>query len=340
MTITTGAGTVRIAGPFFDDLRVGDRFDEAPALTLTDGHAALHQAILGNRLRVTLDVPLARQVVGADARVASPGLVWDVAIGQSTLATHRVVANLFYRGLQFHRMPMIGDTLRTVTEVVALRENSSRPDRAPTGLAALRVTTVDQADRAVLDFWRCAMLPLSESCAGTEHADDLGVFPTELDGDGLRRAVAGWRLDGFRAAVPGAHFADLVDGTTWQIEGGDVVSAASELARLALNVAIVHHDEAAGGAGRRLVYGGHTIGLAAAHVTRALPNLVTIVGWHGCEHLAPVYEGDTLHSVVALERREALPGGGGLVHLRARVSTPRDGATVDVLDWRLVGVMA
>ncbi|OOK69937.1 hypothetical protein BZL29_6006 [Mycobacterium kansasii] len=94
------------------------------------------------------------------ARTAgAPGLVCDVAIGQSTLVTQRVKANLFYRGLTFHRFPVIGDTVYTRTEVVGLRANTAKPGRAPTGLAALRMTTVDQADRLVLDFYRCAMLP-------------------------------------------------------------------------------------------------------------------------------------------------------------------------------------
>ena len=96
--------------------------DDAPGLTLTDGHAALHQAIVGDRLRLTLDAPLSRAVTGAEHVLAHPALVWDVAIGQSTTATQRVIANLFYPGLVFHRAPLIGDTLRTRTEVVALRQ--------------------------------------------------------------------------------------------------------------------------------------------------------------------------------------------------------------------------
>jgi acyl dehydratase len=85
-----------------------------------------------------------------------------VAIGQSTLVTQRVIANLFYRGLVLRRSPTIGDTLSTTTEVVALRQNSPRPGRAATGLAAPRARTVDQQKRRVLDFWRCAMLPLRD----------------------------------------------------------------------------------------------------------------------------------------------------------------------------------
>ena len=139
-------------------------FADAPALTLTEGHAALHQAIAGDRLRIALDRTLADAVAGAP--VAHPALVWDAAIGQSTLATGRVVANLFYRGLLLRRVVRLGDTLRTTTEVVARRENSLKEGRRPTGLALLRIRTVDQEDRPVLDFTRCAMLPLARRAVG------------------------------------------------------------------------------------------------------------------------------------------------------------------------------
>jgi acyl dehydratase len=328
------------AGPFFEDLRVGQVAEGAPALTLTAGHAAVHQAIVGDRLRLPLDATLSARVLGAGAGpLAHPALVCDVAIGQSTLLTQRVIANLFYRGLVLRRAPVIGDTLRTTAEVVALRQNNPREGRAATGLAVLRIRTTDQEERRVLDFWRCAMLPLRDPAGTTGHADDLDAIPAELDARVLHDAVADWDLAAFADAVPGAHAAGLVDGTRWTVQGGDVVSAAPELARLSLNIATAHHDET-GPSGRRLVYGGHTIGLAAAQLTRALPNLVTIVAWHGCDHVGPVFEGDTLFSGVELEGVEPLSRGGALVHLRSRVWASRGREQADVLDWRPVGVMA
>lgn len=341
MSESTRARLGAATGPYFDDLRVGDAVTDAPAVTLTDGHAALHQAIVGDRLRLALDADLSRRVIGAERPLAHPALVCDMAIGQSTIITQRVIANLFYRGLVLRRAVLLGDTLRTSTEVVALRENSRRPGRAPTGLAVLRVTTVDQEGRPVLDFWRCAMLPLRHPDRPTGHDDDVEAIPAALAPDDLRASIEGWRLAELRAASPdGAHFDDLAAGDAWSIEGGDVVSAAPELARLALNVAMAHHDARAGG-GQRLVYGGHTIGIAAAQLTRALPNLVTVVAWEGCDHTAPVYEGDTLSSDIELTAAEPLPAGGGLVHLRTRVGARRlDGAEAQVLDWRLIGVMA
>jgi acyl dehydratase len=103
---------VQVSGPWYEELEVGQRFDSAPGLTLTDGHAALHQAIVGDRLRLPLDAHLCAQVAGGDRPLAHPALVCDVAIGQSTLATQRVIANLFYRGLVLRRAPMIGDSPR------------------------------------------------------------------------------------------------------------------------------------------------------------------------------------------------------------------------------------
>ena len=314
-----------VGGPFFDDLAVGQRFTDAPAMTLTEGAAAVHQAIVGDRLQLALDRERARAVTGEDRPLAHPALVWDVAIGQSTVATHRVLANLLYRGLVLRRHPHLGDTLRTVTEVAALKELTRREDRPARGLALLHITTEDQHGRPVLDFHRVAMLPVRGGPTG--HQDDLGGPADLADGD-LRAAWDGWDLDGLAST-------QLAAGDELEVEGGDVVSSAPELARLSLNVAMAHHDRAANATGQRLVYGGHTIGIAAAQASRALPGLLTVVGWHGCDHLAPVLEEDLLMSTLTVERRD-----GPLVHLRSRVQarTGEDDPR-EVLDWRFVGLL-
>lgn len=329
--------SVRVGGPWYEDLAVGQRFDDAPGVTLTEGHAALHQAIVGDRLRLALDAPLCEAVTGPGRPIVHPGLVCDAAIGQSTVATQRVVANLFYRGLALRRWPRIGDTLRTVTEVVALRDASAKPGRAPAGLAVLRVRTVDQHERPVLDFHRCAMLPMRDGRSAPGHADDLDAISATLDPADLRASISSWDLDRYRELVPGPHARGLETGARYVIESGDTVSAAPELARLTLNVAAAHHDPTAGGRERRLVYGGHTIGLAFSHLTRALPALLTVLGWRSCDHLGPVFEGDVLHSELAIEAVDP-----PLVDIRVQTRAERaDGtAGAPVLDWRLVGAMA
>lgn len=336
---TIASDAVHVGGPYWEELTVGDRYDEFPAMTLTEGHAALHQSIVGDRLRLALDATLSARVAGR--RLAHPMLVCDVSIGQSTLPTQRVIGNLFYRRLMLRRLPAIGDTLTTTTEIVALKRNTIKEGRKPTGLAVLHIVTTDQELRPILDYWRCAMLPIGDLDASQPHADDLDRFPADLPDDALHATLDGIDLAAYRDAVPGRHFADLAAPLTWIVDGGDSVTAAPELVRMSLNIAKAHTDPGSHSSGKRLVYGGHTIGIAAAQLTKVLPNLVTIIGWHHCNHLAPVFEGDVLRSTIALEATEALPDGGGLVTLRVEVQAQRaDGALAAVLDWRLVGAMA
>jgi len=323
-------------GPYFDELHSGQVFAGAPAMTLTPGLAAVHQSILGDRLRLPLDAELSAAVTGLTAPLAHPGLVCDVAIGQSTLVTQHVKANLFYRGLVFYRFPAIGDTLFTRTEVVGLKKNSAKPGRAPTGLVALRMTTIDQADRLILDFYRCAMLPLSPNAGpnDAEHADDLSKVGADLTPP--PSAAAEWDGEVFRERIPGPHFDTSLAGAVLH-SSADVVSSAPELARVTLNIAAVHHDSRIGG--RRLVYGGHTIGLALAQASRLLPNLATVLGWQSCDHTGPVHEGDTLYSELHIDSAEPTDNGGvlGLRSLVYAVSDAQDEPR-QVLDWRFTAL--
>ena len=334
---SNGYARRREGGPYFDDLAIGQVFDWAPAMTLSAGAAAAHQAIVGDRLRLALDTDLCAAVTGSPGPLAHPALVCDVAIGQSTLVTQRVKANLFYRGLTFHRFPVIGDSLYTRTEVVGLRANSLKPGRAPTGMAALRMITIDQADQLVLDFYRCGMLPASPDWRPSKDGsdppgDDLSTIGADVPGP-ASDPIALWDGEIFRSKVPGPHFDPGLAGAVLR-STGDVVSSAPELARLTLNIAATHHDSRVGG--RRLVYGGHTIGLALAQASRLLPNLVTVLGWQSCDHTGPVHEGDTLYSELHVETAEPTDHG-GVLGLRSLVYVVSDTAGEPdrpVLDWR------
>ncbi|MDV8009368.1 MaoC family dehydratase [Rhodococcus sp. IEGM 1318] len=325
-----------IGGPYFDQLTVGTVYDSAPAVTLTDGLAAVHQSILGNRLRLPLDTHLSKSVTGEQTALAHPGLVCDVAIGQSTLATHHVIANLFYRGLRFHRFPHIGETLHTRTEVVALRENSNKTGRALSGLAALHVTSTDRRGEVILDFYRCALLPLSDNPnpGRVRHSDDMSsIGPRD---DRPWSIPQGWDLDAYRKETGSRTFVAPTPGMIHR-SSGDVVSNAPELARLSMNIAAVHHDQREQGS--RLVYGGHTIGLALGQANRAFPDMIGILGWVSCDHTGPVREGDTLTSDVTVESVDERANG-IVVQLRSVVRAQRaDGSDSNVLDWRFVAVM-
>ena len=334
--------TIRVEGPYFEDLERGQVFDDAPALTLTSGHAALHQAIAGDRMRLALDEPLCRQVTGGERMLAHPNLVCDVAIGQSTGPTQRVLGNLFYRGLILLRPVFVGDTLRTRTEIVALKQNKRRGSGIETGLAALRMRTENQNGEPVLDFWRCPMLPLRDPDADTGNADPMDGIPAELDEEAVASAVPdGWNYGPLRERVGTAS--GLEPGTVLELDGRETVTAAPELARLILNLAKTHTDAGSGARGRRLVYGGQTIAIAAAHATRALPSLATIVAWRSCEHSRPVFEGDILSTVVTIVTKSGIDSADAeLSELRAVVRADRgDGEPAEqVLDWSFLGILA
>jgi len=157
---------IEVAGPYYEELEVGQRFDAAPGLTLTDGtrRSTRRSWGIGSSSRSTRTCVGA--VVGVDVQLGAIRgwcATWRSASPRSPPSAW--IANLFYRGLVLRRAPRIGDTLRTTTEVSRLRDVSARPGQAPRGLAALRVRTVDQHEREVLDFHRCAMLPMRDEAA-------------------------------------------------------------------------------------------------------------------------------------------------------------------------------
>ena len=331
----TSPAVVVIGGPWFEDFTLGQEFD-APAVTLTEGHAALLQSLTGDRLRLPLDHATSRAITGADCPLAHPLLAINVAIGQSTWASQRVKANLFYRGLVLHRPVFLGDTLTTVTKVVGLRQNRTQPGRPATGMVALEMTTVDQHGHEVLHFWRCPMIPCRDENAATGHADDLDRVGREVDAQAARSAVPAWAIADISSDWRGIRAANVEPGLRLRIEARDTVTCAPELVRATLNMAMAHTDARLAYLGDRLVYGGHTITIAFAQVTRALPNLLTIVAWDGCEHTAPVVENDTIRTEVCVLEKHSLAEGALLrLHVESWAARGQPETEQKVLDWRL-----
>ena len=322
---------IDVDGPSFEDLPTGFEYD-APAVTLTAGHAALQQALTGDRLRLPLDHATSAAVTGQAAPLAHPLLVINVVMGQTTWASQRVKGNLFYRGLQLPHAVHLGDTLYTRTRVVARRRSRAQPGRAPTGLVVLEIRTVNQREETVLHGWRCPMLLARGEGAAGEVQDNLDAVGHTLSTQEVVALVPGWDLAKLRRA-PAA--AEVAVGTRYRIAARDTVTCAPELARLTLNMAMAHTDAGQSYLGERLVYGGHTVGIAFAQVTRALPDLVTVLGWEACDHLAPVLEGDVLRTEVEVLESTPLPQG-KLLKLRAETWATRaaGGDEVRVLDWR------
>ena len=330
----TSVDIVDDPGPYFDDLKVGQRLQPCPAVTIGAGEAAVYQAVCGDPMATSLNRPLGEAVTGRSGRLVNPGLVMHVSIGQSTVATRRVIANLFYRGVALQRPVWEGETLHTEVTIRGLRDLSRRSDRPARGLALLgvRTTCVDDG-KTVVDYERCAMLLVRNPALITGQADDLGqAFAGDVDLDTWEdRIPPGWDPS------PLAGMADqdwaISDRRTDRLR--DTVTGALLLVRLTQNQAPPHRDPAEGLSGQRLVYGGHTIGLAQASLARMMPGTATVVGWQSCDHLAPVYEEDVLafHHTLLDERPV---GGGRLRAVRVEVDADRAGKPTPVLDWRTI----
>ncbi len=326
---------VLVEGPYFEDFTVGEFLPEPPSITVTEGYATTHQMLFGDRSRLPLDHHLAAEITASEQALAHPIMAMGVGIGQTTYATQNVMGNLFYRGLVLKKPVFIGDSLSTKTKIVALRQNKAKEGRPATGMVGLEI------------FWRCPMVPCRDPKAETGHADDLAIMPAEISlGDLTAAAPTHWDLAKYRERFDGVHFEQVEEDVNYRIKARDTVTSAPELTRLTLNLAMTHTDAGASVYGKRLVYGGHTISIAAAHVVRALPNLMSFLAWRHCNHVAPVFEDDILRSEVTVLKKTPLAGGGGLIDLQVNVyadrgdNAPKPGKDVHVLDWGLVVFMA
>ena len=338
----TDKNVITVGGPYFEDFAVGQVQESPPSVTINEGHAAIHEAMFADRLRLPLDKHLSQKVTGAETALVNPSLFCNIAIGQTTFASQRVKANLFYRGLMQQRPVFVGDTLYTATKVVALKQNKAKPGRAATGLVALEMTVTNQRDEEVMTFWRCPMIPCRDKEANTGHADSFDAMPDSLDMAAVAAALPSWNLRAWRAHLGGQHFADVEAGSKYTIDSRDTVTSAPELVRMTLNMAVAHTDAGRSVYNKRLVYGGHTISMAAAQIVRAFPNMLNIVAWHGCDHTGPVFENDILRSEVTVTGKHELGENGGLLDLQIIVyaergdQAPEPGKDIPVLDFRPV----
>jgi acyl dehydratase len=330
-----------IDGPYFEDFTRGQAFS-APSVTLTEGYAAMYQAITADRMRLPLDHHLSRRVTGNEAPLAHPHLVINVVNGQTTYPSQHVKGNLFYRGLILRKPVYIGDTLSTVTKVVGLKQNRPKPGRAATGMVALEMVTTDQNNDVVMQYWRCPMIACRDPDGVTGHDDDFAAIGTELtQQDMLNSLPTGWDLAPLESKLTGLKPIKLAPGDECSIVPRDTITCAPELVRLTLNIAYAHTDATKSYFGKRLVYGGHTISLALAQVTRAMPSMITVVGWLGCDHTGPVIEEDLIRTQFKVIDKLNVTGGGELVDLHVESFGARaSGETGDleenkVLDWHL-----
>jgi acyl dehydratase len=118
-----------LAGLYFDEFEVGQKFVHPITRTVTETDNLLFSALTHNPQPLHLDVEFCKANSEFGEILVNSmftfGLMVGVSVGDTTLGT--TVANLGMDGVRFPRPVRIGDTLRTETVVLEKRESRSRP---------------------------------------------------------------------------------------------------------------------------------------------------------------------------------------------------------------------
>src|SRR5215475_5536102 len=129
------------AGNFFEDFRVGALIRHATPRTLTAGDVALYSGLFGPRFAVQSSDVFAK-AIGYPRAPVDDLLVFHTVFGKTVPdISLNAVANLGYAEGRFIRPVYPGDTLCAVSEVIGVRENSSRAS----GVVYVRTTGRNQA---------------------------------------------------------------------------------------------------------------------------------------------------------------------------------------------------
>jgi acyl dehydratase len=145
-----------MAGRYFEDWHVGDRINHAVTRTVTETDNVLITTLTHNPQPMHLDAEVAAKSEFGRPLVNSVftfGLMIGVSVADTTLGT--LVANLGYDALKFPHPVFAGDTLRSESECVALRESKSRPNA---GIVTWAHKSFNQRSELVCECTRTALI--------------------------------------------------------------------------------------------------------------------------------------------------------------------------------------
>ncbi len=306
-------------GRFLEDFEVGATLRHATPRTVTTGDAALHTALTGSRFALHSADTFA-QACGLPRSPVDDVLVFNIVFGKTVPdVSLNAIANLGYADGRFGAPVYPGDTLKAVSAVLGKRELSN--GRA--GVVWVRSTGTNQRGETVLDYVRWVMVAKRDAASAAPEplAPDL---PGAVDAASLS-APPGLALGGYDRTAAGDRrgWDDVAAGE--RIDHGDgmaIEEAEHQMAtRLYQNTARVHfdlHRAPETRFGKRIVYGGHVIGLARALSFNGLANAFRVAGLNGGRHTAPTFAGDTIYawSEILDKARLAVRDDAGAVRVR------------------------
>jgi len=143
-------------GRFFDEWQVGDKVAHAVTRTVTETDNVLISTLTHNPQPMHLDREVAARSEFGQPLVNSVftfGLMIGVGVADTTLGT--LVANLGYDKLTFPNPVFVGDTLRSESECIGVRESKSRPNA---GIVTWAHRSYNQRGELVCECTRAALL--------------------------------------------------------------------------------------------------------------------------------------------------------------------------------------
>lgn len=302
-------------GRFFEDYKLGDVIAHAVPRTVGEGERALYHALYPARHALYSSDEFARDC-GLPESPLDDLAAFHVVFGKTVPdVSLNAVANLGYAEGKWLQPVYPGDTLRSVSEVIGLKQNSN----GKSGVVYVRTRGMNQLGEVVLDYVRWVMVRKRDLDAPAPEtvipelkkvipAEEL-VIPEGLDFSNYDFAQAGepHRWGDYEVGEKIDH----VDGVT--IEEAEHMMAT----RLWQNTAKVHFDATFRPDGQRLIYGGHVISMARALSFNGLANAQMIVGLNGGAHANPCFSGLTVKAwSEVLDKAETSAPGVGAIRLR------------------------
>ena len=288
-----------LTGYFFEHYRLGQQFRHATPRTITQGDVALYQALTGSRLPLHCSEPFA-QSLGYPSMPVDDLLVFHIAFGKTVPdISYNAVANLGYADCRFLQPAFIGDTLRTETEIIGLRENSN----GKTGVVYVRSNCFNQRDEMVLTWMRWMMVNREkESSSPSSTLQGVKDVPSYVPPEAF--AIPSFLTpDALSANDTGGRrfWDDYQTGELVRHPGGMTIDESDHTlaTKLYQNTARVHfdlHHMKDSRFGRRLVYGGHVISICRALSYDGLENVLSRLAINSGQHRNPTFAGDTLYA--------------------------------------------
>lgn len=317
-------------GNYFEDFEPGQEIVHATPRTVTEGDVSMYTALYGSRFAVQSSDMFAMSL-GFEAAPVDDLLVFHMVFGKTVPdISLNAVANLGYASGHFAGAVYPGDTLRTVSQVIGVKQNSN----GKTGVVYVHSTGLNQRDEPVLDFIRWVMVNKRDpdSPAPTPVVPELDTFvgDSELAApDALDLANYDYRLAGSPLAWDDYQVGDKID----HVDGMTIEEAEHTMAsKLYQNTARVHlnqHIEKDGRFARRIVYGGHVISTARALTFNGLANAFRIAAINAGAHVAPTFGGDTIYAWTEVLGRSEIADRSDLGALRLRTVATKDQPCAD-----------